>query len=63
MATVLLRMAGLDALDLDAEPEPPDGALGEVEERIRTGEGKPLSVRMALGRPYSLKTASNTENA
>ena len=39
MAAVLLRMAGLDALDFDAEPEPPDGELGEVEERIRTGEG------------------------
>ena len=35
----VLRMAGLDALDLDAEPEPPDGELGEVEERIGTGQG------------------------
>jgi len=38
MASVLLRMARLDALDLDAEPEPPNGELGEVEEGIRTGE-------------------------
>jgi hypothetical protein len=39
MAAVLLRVAGLDALDLDAEPQPLDGKLGEVEEGIRTGEG------------------------
>ena len=32
-------MAGLDALDRDAEPEPPDRELGEIEEGIRTGEG------------------------
>lgn len=31
-------MAGLDALDLDAEAEPPDGKLGEVEEAIGAGE-------------------------
>jgi hypothetical protein len=39
MPAVLLRVAGLDVLDLDAEPEPPDGEFGEVEEGIRTGEG------------------------
>src|SRR5437016_1027100 len=39
MAAVLLRVARFDALDLDTEPEPPDGELGEVEEGIRTGEG------------------------
>ena len=39
MAAVLLRVAGLDALELDAEPEPPDRELGEVEEGIRAGEG------------------------
>ena len=38
VAAVLLGMAGLDALDGDAEPQPPDGELGEVEQAVRTGE-------------------------
>jgi hypothetical protein len=32
-------MARLDALDGDAEPEPPDGELGEIEEGVGAGEG------------------------
>ena len=39
MAAVLLRMPGLDALDGDAEAEPPDREPGEVEQGIGTGEG------------------------
>ncbi len=39
MAAVFLRTAWLDALDLDAEPEPPDRQLREVEQRIGAGEG------------------------
>ena len=34
MASVLVWVAGLDALDLDAEPQPPDGDLGEAERRV-----------------------------
>ena len=32
-------MAGLDALDRDAQAQPPDGQLGEVEQGVGTGEG------------------------
>ena len=39
MAAVMLGMAGLDALDADAEPQPPDRELGEVEQAVGTGEG------------------------
>ena len=39
MAAVLLRMAGPDPLDGDAEPQPPDGELREVVEPVGAGEG------------------------
>ncbi len=42
VAAVLLGVAGLDALDGDAEAEPPDGQLGQVEQGIRTGERHPV---------------------
>src|SRR6266700_2829541 len=39
VAAVLLGMARLDALDLDAEPQPPYGQLRQVEQGVGTGEG------------------------
>ena len=39
VAAVLLRMARLDALDGDAEAQPPDRELGEIEQGVGTGEG------------------------
>jgi len=50
-------MTGLDAFDRDAEPQPPDRELGEIEQRI--GTGTPLSERMASGRPRSRNSCSN----
>jgi hypothetical protein len=39
MPAILLRMTGLDAFDGDAQTQPPDGELGEVEQRVGRGEG------------------------
>src|SRR6266566_2238149 len=38
MPAVLLRMTGLDAFDGDAQTQPPDGELGEVEQGVGRGE-------------------------
>ena len=38
MAAVLLWVARLYALDLDAQPEPPHGQFGQIEEGIGTGK-------------------------
>jgi hypothetical protein len=35
MAAVLLRVTGLDALDFDAKPQPPDRQVGEIGEAVR----------------------------
>src|SRR6266704_6639809 len=39
VATVLLRVARLDAFDRNPEPEPPDREFGQIEERIGACEG------------------------
>src|ERR1700730_12326761 len=49
MAAVLLRMPWLDARDSDAEPEPPDGELRQVEQCIRAGEGNAIVGADGLG--------------
>jgi hypothetical protein len=39
MAPVLLRAAGFDALDIDAEPQPPDREFREIEKGVWASEG------------------------
>ena len=42
MTAVLLRMARLNAFDTDAQPQPPDGELAQVEQGMRRGKGNPV---------------------
>jgi hypothetical protein len=55
VAAVLLRMAGLDALDLDAEPQPPDRELGQIEEGVRTRERHAIIGADGLGQAVLLE--------
>src|ERR1700730_17767325 len=55
MAAVLLRAAGLDALDLDAEPEPPDRQLAQPEECAGTCEGHAVVGADGLGQAELLE--------
>ena len=38
MPAILLRLPGFDALDVDAQAQPPDGQLGQIEQGIGAGE-------------------------
>ena len=55
MAAVLLWVARLDALDLDAEPEPPDRQLAEPEECIGACEGNGVIGADGLGQAELLE--------
>ena len=63
MAAVLLRMAGLDAFDGNAQPQPPDGESGKLKRPLGEAKGTPLSERMAWGRPRSLNKRSKAVKA
>ena len=63
MAAVLLGVAGADALDADAQAQPPHGQLAQAEQGVGAGKGTPLSVRIALGSPNCLKTRLKTVKA
>ena len=55
VAAILLRVARLDPLDLDAEAEPPDRKLGEVEQGIGTCEGNAIVGADDLGQAELLE--------
>ena len=63
MAPILLRMTRLDTFNGDAESQPPYRKRLRPNSACGTSKGTPLSVRIAAGRPNSLKTRSNTGNA
>src|ERR1700724_4389027 len=57
MAAVLLRMARLDSLDVNAEPQPPNGESAQVEEPIGRGEGHAVVGTNGLGQAAFPKQA------
>ena len=63
MATVLFRVAGLDALDLDAQAQPPHRRRLRLYRAFGLAKGTPLSERMRPGSPYSLNSLSKTVKA
>ncbi len=55
--TVLLGIPGLNAIDLDAEPEPPDGKRAQAIEGVGRGEGHPVVGADRLGQAEFLEGA------
>ena len=63
MTPILLRMAGLDALNADPQAEPPHRELAQVEQRMCGSERHTVIAADVAGRPRSLKSRSNTVKA
>jgi hypothetical protein len=51
VAAVLLRVAGPDAFELDAEPQPPDGELAQAVQRVSAREREPAIGANGSGQP------------
>lgn len=63
MQAVLLRMSRLDALDCDAEAQPPDRKFGEIEEGVGTGEGNAIIRADGFRQAALLKSRSKAMTA
>jgi hypothetical protein len=63
ITSVLLRVAGLDALEADPQAHPPHGACSDQKNAAALAKGTPLWVRIAFGKPKSLKARSNAVTA
>src|ERR1700730_7520577 len=57
MPPILLRVAWLDALDVDAQAQPPHRQLGESKERVGAGKGGSV---IGANRPREPKVLKNT---
>ena len=63
VTAVLLRMAGLDALDANAQPQPPDRQLAQVEQSMRGSERHAVIAADVGGQAALFKKRSNTVKA
>jgi len=63
VAAVLLRLPGVDALDLNPQPEPPDRELAEPVDRMRRREGHAIVGPDDLREPNSWNVRSKTVKA